>query len=153
MPDAPEDRASSELAVRSLLARFAWAIDRDGGRDMGRFFTEEAALYLPYPADGFRPTQALHGRAAIAARWQGRAASIVTRHVGVNCDVRWLDERSAAVRSVGLGFRHDGEGLGLPVPTVVADYDDRCVRCEDGEWRFSERRITVVFLDPDRLPK
>jgi hypothetical protein len=143
----------AELAIRSLLARFAWTIDRDGGRGMGGFFTEDAVLYLPNPGDELRPTLALRGRVAIAARWEGRAASIVTRHVGVNCDIRFLDEARATARSVGLGFRYDGEGLGPPVPAVVADYDDVCVRCEDGEWRFRERRITPVFLDPDRLPR
>ena len=147
------DETRDELAIQALITRFAWAVDRDGGHDMGRFFTDDAILYLPDPADGWRPTQALRGREAIAARWHGRSPAIVTRHVGVNVDVRFDGDDRATVQSVGLGFRHDGDGFGLPIPVVVADYDDICVRFDDGEWRFLERRITGVFVDSDRLPK
>ena len=147
------DTTRDELAIQSLITRFAWAVDRDGGSDMGRFFTDDAVLYLPDAADNWQPTQALRGREAIAARWHGRSSSVVTRHVGVNVEVRFEGDDRATVQSVGLGFRHDEHGLGLPIPVVVADYDDICVRCDDGEWRFLERRITGVFVDPERLPK
>ena len=147
------DELRDSLAIQDLISRFAWAVDRDGSHDMGRFFTDDAKLYLPDPADGWQPTQMLAGKEKIAARWHGRDPSIVTRHVGVNVEISFTGEDRAVVRSVGLGFRHTGSGPGVPIPVVVADYDDICVRGADGEWRFLERKITPHFVDPERLPR
>ena len=46
---------------------------------------------------------------------------------------------------LSLGFRHDGAGVGEPRPIVVTDFDDIIVRDIDGQWRFAERKVTVVF--------
>lgn len=144
----PQAPGEAREAIASLVIAFNWAIDRGQGKDMGRFFTEDAEFHLPDPANGWRPAPPLEGREAIAARWQDRSPLLVTRHVTVNLEIELREPDSAAVRSVGLGFRHDGEGLGIPMPVVVADYDDLCRRCEDGLWRFQERRISAVFVDP-----
>jgi hypothetical protein len=60
--------------------------------------------------------------------------------------VEGQDRDQLLCRSVGLGFRHDGAGLGEPTPAIIADYEDLCRREADGIWRFEERRITPVFV-------
>jgi hypothetical protein len=42
---------------------------------------------------------------------------------------------------------------GLPplrpaIPTLVADFNDVYVRGGDGKWRFKERHIERIFVDP-----
>src|SRR5947207_2708224 len=122
------DARAVREAIAALITSFNWAIDCAEGKDMGRFFTEDALLHLPDPANGWRAAPPLRGRDAIAARWHHRSPLVTTRHVTVNLEIESYGTTAATARSVGLGFRHCGQGMGLPVPAVVADYDDVCLR-------------------------
>lgn len=141
-----EDELRLRVAIDALLAEFCWRIDRNKGVGVGDLFTPDGRLTVPgKPGE---PDQVFEGRAAIAARWAGRPATVVTRHIYTNLRVLQQSDSRAEAQSVGIGIRHEGAGLGATVPLVITDFDDRLERDADGVWHFAERRITLVFADP-----
>ena len=90
------------------------------------------------------------GRAEIADLFRGRASAgtRVSRHISSGLRLTIESATRASGRSICLTFAADGE-LPLPAkPLLVADFID-IYRCEDdGRWRFQQRDIKRIFVDP-----
>jgi hypothetical protein len=86
------------------------------------------------------------GREAIAKYGADRAKMTqrIARHLCSNLRLTALDSNRIQGNLMITLFRHDGPG-GLPDPVAVADAHDIYVKCEDGKWRFEERRLELVF--------
>jgi SnoaL-like domain len=128
------------FALEDLNAAFTRHLDHGEIDALVDLFTPDA-LYT----HGARRTE---GRGAIEALFRKRAAGgpRTSRHLssGLRLDVQ--DGRHARGSSVCLSFAQDGSPPLPATPFLVADFDDVYVRCDDGRWRFSERRISRVFV-------
>ena len=125
------DRAAIEHRCATLIARYA------NLNDAGDW----AAIAALYAADGrmTRPTAPddwIIGREAILAAFRARPAR-ATRHLCTNIVVDVLSPDRAIAESAMALFTPDA-------PPKHGGFHDRFV-CEDGEWRFAERRGFLSF--------
>ncbi|SFJ07169.1 SnoaL-like domain-containing protein [Bosea sp. OK403] len=130
-----EDR----VAIEDLIQRHAWLIDHGESDRIGELFTQDAALY------GIGPDKL--GRAAIA-NWGAERAAMRdrrSRHVQSNILIEPISPETARGCVVLTLYRHDGPGPGSATPFLICEYDDRYRKDADRAWRFTERRLSVLF--------
>jgi hypothetical protein len=130
--------AETRCGIESLIVEYAWLLDHGEAMHLADLFAEDAILELP------RGQYA--GREAIAAFGRERAKlARITRHVCSNIRLRPLGPDKVEGTVVFTSYRHDGEGLVEPQAQALGDWHDVYVREADGRWRFSERRVVLVF--------
>jgi ketosteroid isomerase-like protein len=98
--------------------------------DAGELFTAD----VTYDLDDFG-LGSLHGRAALRAAALASGDGNPVGHHVTNVVITGIDDRSARVRSKGIGIKADGTA-----GSVV--YDDIVTRQPDG-WRISYRKVTA----------
>jgi hypothetical protein len=128
------------MALEDLNAAFAHNLDHGEIDTLIDLFTADA-LYT-------HGTRRSEGRAEIEALFRKRAAAgpRTSRHIYSGLTFSIADARHAAGHSVCLSFAQDGMPPLPATPFLVADFDDVYLRCDDGRWRFRERRITRIFV-------
>lgn len=136
------DRLEIRRALEDLNSAFTHHLDHGNVDGLVDLFTE-AAVYT----NGTRRSE---GRAAIEALFRSRTAGgpRTSRHIYSGLMLEIDDATRARGTSVCLSFAQDGEPPLPAVPFLVADFDDVYIHCDDGRWRFAERRITQVFVGP-----
>ncbi|WP_428394361.1 nuclear transport factor 2 family protein [Lichenicoccus sp.] len=127
------------MAIEALIHEHAWLIDHGQADRIVDLYTDDARLF------GIGADKV--GRDAIS-RWAAERAAMTercSRHVQSN--IRLVSNGAGQVQGTVLLTLHrfDGPGLGPPVPLLVAEYDDLYRHCDDGIWRFAQRRLTTVF--------
>ena len=155
--------------IDAVLADWAWHLDHGDYAAVAGLFTEDA-LFVTGAVE-------LRGRPAIENRYTERKVARSTRHTYSGLRVsaadggpvsggpvfgspapgagRDPDARPARVRALSTWVNYAVNG---PVPVddvgvyLVADFHDVLTRCDDSQWRISERRIIPVFRDPSRAP-
>ena len=135
-------------AIDALGAEFAWLIDHRGGEGVPELFTEDGV----YDMGG---EQVFAGRAEIAHFYTSRKSrgQRTARHVFTNLHVRMESEAVAHCVVILTLYACDGAP---PYPTtalMIADYEDVCVRGEDGRWRYRSRTIVPAFGAVPQLAK
>jgi len=143
--DGPE-RLGDIAAIERLNADYAYCLDRD---DLDGFLALfiETALYTNGPRRS-------EGRDAIAEFFRSRTAggARTSRHVFSGLRIDFDNEARARGTSVWVSFAANGAPpIHMATPFLVADMDD-VYEFEDGRWKFAERHITPVFIDPDVPP-
>lgn len=128
----------THLAVAALMARHAWLLDHDRSDAVPDLYCEDGRI-VGVGAD-------MNGRAAIAAWARERAAKreLRTRHANINIHITSASPTRIEATSIVILFRHEDQGMGNTMPTLVGDYDDIIVR-RDGVWLFQERRVVAAF--------
>lgn len=125
--------------IEALIVEHSWMLDHHQSARLGELYAENGRM------TGIGGDRI--GRDAIASYGAERAkmANRSARHV--NSNIRLVREGAARIRSLSsiLLLRHDGEGLGTADPIALADAQDVFVRCDDGRWRFEERRLVLRF--------
>jgi ketosteroid isomerase-like protein len=127
------------LALEELNAAFAHHLDHGEIDALVDLFAADA-LYT----HGERVSR---GRGEIERLFRNRAAKgpRTSRHLLSGLRVSIESATVATGSSVCLSFAADGEPPLPARPFLVADFEDRYRRDEDGRWRFAERHIHRVF--------
>jgi uncharacterized protein (TIGR02246 family) len=133
--------AQTRCEIEALQAEFAWLIDRGDSSQVADLFTNDGRYAR---ASG----EVSVGREAIRLAYAARIAHGVrtSRHVFTNLRVRQLAPGRVHASSILTLYALDGPPL---IPTevmLVADYDDECVRGEDGRWRYASRVVTRIAI-------
>lgn len=146
----PADR----LAMTTLTARYAQAVDRRDAAAVASLFTPEVVLAVPPELNGTDAPSELRGRAEVAQSVLTAVSRYVaTRHV-VEQQVIEMDSRDSAHGETYCTAHHiyprDG---GYRDKRVAIRYQDTFART-DGTWLFSRRELVVDFAEtvPVTLP-
>jgi len=149
------ERAALRAEIEELVVENAYLLDRGRFAELVSLYTEDCEVTRPLPpfTDGRHDT--VHGRAALAESFADPAAwppnPRTMRHVlgNLRLERRSADEATATL--TWTGYRHEGEGLSVPIPMAVGDYEDEYRRDRDGRWRIARRRIVIAFLNDQLL--
>jgi hypothetical protein len=140
----PEGYAAVRAGIEALVVEFAWLVDHGRAAELPDLFTPDGVFL----ATGIE----LRGREALEARFSTRGArqDRTSRHVCTNLRIEMDGADRARGTVVLINYRHDGEGMGPPVPLLVGEWDDEYARGADGRWRFASRRLSRVFASEGR---
>ena len=139
----PLERIEIRIALEDLNTAFTHHLDHNEVDALVDLFTDDV-LYT----HGARRSD---GRAEVERLFRNRAAAgpRTSRHLysGLKLDIE--SRERATGTSVCMTFGQDGlPPLAPALPILVADFNDVYVRCGDGRWRFRERHIERIFVDP-----
>jgi hypothetical protein len=131
-------------ALNRLMADYWADVDENGGREAHEFYTLDAV----YVTGNNR----FEGRDKIAAFYERRRHSaIMTRHL--LCNLRAYSDNEDQARVVGLMslYRADGKSpfQGARSPSMIADFEARCVRGDDRRWRFQSHVLRPFIVSND----
>lgn len=133
------ERLEAELAIRTLCARYCFAIDDHDLDAVGKLFTDDARVWS---RDGVMEAT---GRAAIVEQYRGRFAVLgPSNHVSHDHWIRFGDDPDAAV---GLLSAHAELYRNNMSMVTALRYSDRYQR-HGGTWRFAERELAFLYYVP-----
>ena len=92
------------------------------------------------------------GRDKIAAFYARRSyGTVMTRHVVSNLRVDAEDRATARLAGLMSLYRADGKSpfQGARPPAMIADFEARCVRGDDGMWRFQAHVLRPFIIGSD----
>lgn len=126
-------------AIRELLHRYCFAIDRGTGADVMALFAPECELEV-VPGDTHR------GRAAVAKWYDSltRKRMQVLRHQAHNQIIDIDGDRAFAQAYWDVTGDLNGESM-----VSAGFYEDSVQRCADG-WKFVKKRILIDYMGPLR---
>ena len=132
-------RTEDELAIRSLVARYADAVNRGDAHAWGENWAEDGVWEI-----FGNPIQ---GRDAVVAAWSGAMAGFEFVVHLVHSGLVEVGDGSATGRWVlsELGRTTSGERM-----LLAALYHD-AYRREPAGWRFASRRLEVLYQGPPDL--
>jgi hypothetical protein len=137
----PERRAIETQVLYMNMIDYWYEVDLKGGAGVSEMYVEDGIFN-----GGGKP---LVGRAAIEQfyTWRTNRGARTSRHVITNFRADFQDETHAITYSVMLLFAADGAPI-LPTapPIMITDLIDRCVKCDDGKWRYVERTFVPLFM-------
>lgn len=137
------ERLKIRVAIEDLNTAFTYHLDHNEIDALLDLFVDDV-----YYTHGERASR---GKAELAEVFRRRSAAgpRTSRHLysGLKLEIENADRARGTSVCVTFGQ------YGLPpiepaIPTLVADFDDVYVRCDDGRWRFKERHIRRIFVDP-----
>jgi len=124
-------------AIRTLVARYGFAIDDRDLAAVGELFTHDGRFRS---RDGVMDAS---GRAAVLAQFEGRFAALGPTNHFTHDHLVWLDKASPD-RARGLVSSH-AEVVRNDRPMVVALRYEDGYRREDGAWRFADRLLSFLY--------
>lgn len=131
------------VALEDLNTAFTYHLDHDDVDALLELFTDDV-----YYTHGTRQSR---GKAELERVFRSRSATEprTARHMysGLRLDIE------SATRARGTSVCMTFGQYGLPplepaIPILVADFNDVYARGADGKWRFQERHIVRIFVDP-----
>lgn len=137
------ERLKIRVALEDLNTAFTYHLDHNEIEELLGLFVDDV-----YYTHGDRVSR---GKAELAKVFERRTAGgpRTARHLYSGLKLEIQDADHARGNSVCMTFAQDGLPPMEPaVPTLVADFEDVYVRCDDGKWRFKERHIHRIFVDP-----
>jgi hypothetical protein len=137
----PERRAIETQVLYMNMIDYWYEVDLKGGAGVSEMYVEDGIFN-----GGGKP---LVGRASIEQfyTWRTNRGARTSRHVITNFRADFSDETHATTYSVMLLYAADGAPI-LPTapPIMITDLIDRCVKCDDGKWRYAERTFVPLFM-------
>ena len=149
-----EARALYRSEIEELFVESAYLLDRGRFREMLELYTEDCEVVRPIAPFTGPECETIRGRAALADHYAGPSwpeTPRTMRHVVTNLRLTLLAANRVAAITTWTGYRHEGSGLAISVPMAVGDYEDECLRGDDGRWRIHRRRIIIAFLNQQLL--
>lgn len=132
-------------ALNQLMANYWAEVDHNGGERAHDFYVPDAL----YAVGNNRFEGTVKIRAFYARRRQMGNSS--TRHLVDN--IRVFRDGAEDARAVGIMslYRADGRPpfQGLKPPSMIADFEARCVLADDGQWRFQSHLLRPIFVGSD----
>lgn len=144
--EPPTLSVADELALQHLASRY-WAL-ADG--------TEEFAIPDLFTADGvlelgslrLEGVEAIHSF-FVERKRSSKAAGRLTRHLASGFLIMPLSSDSVRVRSTVIVHAGNGElPIEVSLPSGIADFEDICVRSDNGVWLYRSRAGRTVFVGP-----
>ena len=138
----PERRAIESQVLYMNLIDYWYEVDLKGGAGVSRMFVEDGIFHAG-------PGKALVGRAAIEEfyAWRQDRGARTSRHVITNFRADFSDDSHATTYCVMMLLAADGKPVLPSVPPILTtDLIDRCVKCDDGLWRYVERNFIPIFM-------
>lgn len=137
----PERRAIETQVLYMNMIDYWHEVDLKGGAGVSEMYVEDGIFN-----GGGKP---LVGRAAIEQfySWRQDRGARTSRHVITNFRAEFADDTHATTHCVMSLYAADGVPV-LPAapPIIITDLIDRCVKCEDGRWRYIERTFVPLFM-------
>jgi hypothetical protein len=137
------ERLEIRAALEDLNTAFCYHLDHNDVDALLELFVDDV-----YYTHGSRVS---HGKAELGRVFRSRSATMprTSRHLYSGLKLEIESATRARGTSVSLTFGQYGEPpLSPAIPTLVADFVDAYVRGDDGRWRFKERHIHRIFVDP-----
>ena len=138
----PERRAIETQVLYMNMVDYWYEVDLKGGAGVSEMYVEDGIFHAG-------PGKALVGRAAIEQfyTWRKDRGARTSRHIITNFRADFTDDTHATTYSVMLLYAADGVPI-LPSapPIMITDLIDRCVKCDDGKWRYLERNFVPLFM-------
>ena len=137
------ERLTIRAALEDLNTAFCHHLDHDDVDALLALFVDDV-----HYTHGSRVSR---GKAELEEVFRSRSAreKRTARHLYSGLKLEIESATRAHGTCVCLTFADYGEPpLSPAVPTLVADFVDEYVRGEDGRWRFKERHIHRIFVDP-----
>jgi len=132
-------------ALNRLLGDYWADVDQNGGNLAHEFYLDSAI----YAVGNNRFEGADKIRAFYARR--RRFGNSSTRHLIDNLRVWWEDDRRARAAGIMSLYRADGRPpiRGVKRPSMIADFEARCVMGDDAAWRFQSHLLQPIFVGSD----
>jgi hypothetical protein len=138
----PERRAIETQVLYMNMIDYWYEVDLHGGAGVSRMYVEDGIFHAG-------PGKALVGREAIEQfySWRQDRGARTSRHVITNFRADFADDTHASTYCVMMLLAADGKPV-LPSapPIMTTDLVDRCVKCDDGQWRIVERNFVPLFM-------
>ena len=137
------ERLKIRVALEDLNTAFTYHLDHDEVDALLDLFVDDV-----YYTHGARESRS---KADLERVFRSRSATAprTSRHVYSGLKLHIESATRARGTSVCMTFGKYGlPPLEPAIPTLVADFNDVYVRCDDGQWRFQERHIHRIFVDP-----
>jgi hypothetical protein len=138
----PEQRAIATQLLYMNMIDYWYEVDMNGGAGVSQMYVEDGIFHGG-------PGKPLVGRAAIEQfyAWRQDRGARTSRHVITNFRAEFADENHATTFCVMMLYAADGTPI-LPTapPIIITDLIDRCVKCDDGKWRYIERTFVPLFM-------
>jgi len=138
----PERRAIETQVLYQNMIDYWYEVDMKGGAGVSQMYVEDGIFHGG-------PGKPLVGRAAIEQfySWRKDRGERLSRHVITNFRAEFSDATHATTCCVMMLYAADGRPV-LPSapPIIITDLIDRCVKCEDGQWRYIERNFIPLFM-------
>jgi hypothetical protein len=136
------EQMADAFELEQMLYDFAYEIDLNGAKDVGRFYTEDGA----FRTGGVD----IQGRAALQGFYDNRNAAVkqyqkggerTGRHIFTNVRAVFdeADATKATLTFTNINFAGEGPApvQGLGSPSAIADGVFECQRQADGHWLFT----------------
>ena len=136
-----DERALATQVLYMNMIDYWYEVDMNGGIGVSEMYLEDGIFN-----GGGKP---LVGRAAIDQfyTWRQDRGARTSRHIITNFRAVFDDERHATTYCVMQLFAADGEPVHPAAPAIITtDLIDRCVKCDDGLWRYAERTFVALFM-------
>lgn len=135
---------ADQLVLQRLASRY-WALaDGTEGFAIPELFTADGVLELG--SLRLEGVEAIH-RFFAEREKANKAAGRVTRHLASGFLIMPLSSDSVRVRSTLIVHAGNGElPIEVSLPSGIADFEDICVRSENGDWLYRSRVGRTVFV-------
>jgi len=140
---SPLERLEIRAALEDLNTAFCHHLDHNEVDALLDLFVDD--VYYTHASRVSR------GKAELEQVFRSRSAAKprTSRHLYSGLKLEIESATRARGTCVCMTFGQYGEPpLSPAIPTLVADFVDAYVRCDDGKWRFNERHIHRIFVDP-----
>ena len=138
----PERRAIETQVLYMNMIDYWYEVDLNGGAGVAMMFVEDGIFHAG-------PGKPLVGRTAIERfyGWRQDRGARTSRHVVTNFRAEFTDDSHATTYCVMMLLAADGKPI-LPSapPIMTTDSIDRCVKGDDGVWRYVERNFIPIFM-------
>jgi ketosteroid isomerase-like protein len=142
-----ERQAADRLAIRELVDAYAHCADRRDAEGQMALFTPDTHFVVYLDPHAERPTQELHGRAALAPVFDALNAYIATTHFNGQSTVA-LDGDQATGETYCLAHHVSVDDGGRRTMMIASiRYQDTFRKDTDGAWLFAERILLVDWTE------